>query len=279
MVAGDGVVNRLKGFNMKKILRTTIVWLLIPSLVFAQIPLYRGNEPSVKQTDLARVWNALNTEVGQQIVSYIETSVGSIDLEHAKSFTTAKGEIAFVPIQSFSKVIVALCYRQLEDGSEYLFLITYNATEKGVSFTFPSGQMYFMKSSGTTESINPDFQFQQYDDLHNKTSISLGGSDFSQLMDIICLPFCLTRNTVMYSVAYIAVIFCKFTNICSEIGGQYFGLFFAITFVAVAPVLLIFTIFTAYPSNPNFKLISILFALYSYSCLYTQGPFDFTCWS
>ena len=141
---------------MNKILRTTIVCLLIPSLVFAQIPQYRGNEPSIKQTDLAQVWNALNSEVGQQIVSYIETTVGSIDLEHAKAFTTANGEIAFVPIKSFSKMVAALCYRQLEDGSEYLFLITYIAAEKAVSFTFPSGRMKVMKSSGVTESINPN---------------------------------------------------------------------------------------------------------------------------
>jgi hypothetical protein len=82
--------------------------------------------------------------------------VGSIDLEHAKAFTTANGEIAFVPIKSFSKMLAALCYRQLEDVAEYLFLITYNATQKGVSFTFPSGQMYVIKSSGVTESINPN---------------------------------------------------------------------------------------------------------------------------
>jgi hypothetical protein len=260
---------------MKKILRTTIVCLLIPSLVFAQISQFGKNEPSVKQTDLARVWIALNTEVGQQIVSYIETSVGSIDLEHAKAFMIANSEIAFVPIMSFSKMTSALCYRQLADGSEYLFLITYNAPEKAVSFTFPSGLMYVMKSSGDAESTNPDFQFQQYDDLHNKIRINLAGSDFSQL---ICVPFCLTRNTIMYSVAYMATIFCKFTNSCSEIGAGYFGVIFAIAFVVVAPVLLIFTIFTAYPSNSNLKLISIFLALYTYNCLVSHGPFDFTCW-
>ena len=58
---------------MKKVIRTLIVCLLIPSLVFAQIPHYKANEPAVKQTDLSRLWNALNTEVGQQIVSHIET--------------------------------------------------------------------------------------------------------------------------------------------------------------------------------------------------------------
>jgi hypothetical protein len=152
---------------MKKILRTTIVCLLIPSFVFAQIPQYRTNESSIKQTDFAGVWDALNTEVGQQMVSYIETTVGSIDLEQAKAFITANGEVAIVPIKSFSKAVAALCYRQLEDGSEYLFLITYNAAEKVVSFTFPSGQRYVMKSSGIKESTNPDFQFQLYDDVNN----------------------------------------------------------------------------------------------------------------
>jgi hypothetical protein len=173
-------------------------------------------------------------------------------------------------------MVAALCYRQQEDGSEYLFLITYNAAEKGVSFTFPSGQMYVMKSSGVTESVNPDFQFQQYDDLHNKISISLGGPDSRQLMDIICIPFCLTRITVYYLAAFIIISFCEFTNLdfCSGISGAIFSMIFTIAFVAVAPVLLIFTIYTAYPSNPNLKLTSILFALYSYSCLFTQGIYD-----
>jgi hypothetical protein len=93
--------------------------------------------------------------------------VDRIALEHIKAFTTAKGEIAFVPIKSFSRVLAALCYRQLEGGSEYLFLMTYNAAEKVVSFTFPSGQRYVMKSSGIKEFINPDFQFQLYDDVNN----------------------------------------------------------------------------------------------------------------
>ena len=148
------------------------------------IPQYRTNEPPVKQTDLVRLLNALNTDVGQQIISYIETTVGSIDLEQAKAFTTANGEVAFVPIKSFSKVLAALCYRQLQDGSEYLFLITYTATEKGVSFTFPSGQMYIMKSSGITESVNPDFQFQQYDDLNNRVGIN------ANILELLFLYMC-----------------------------------------------------------------------------------------
>jgi hypothetical protein len=152
---------------MNKILHTTIICLLIPSFVFAQAPQYRGNEPSIKPTDFSQVWDALNADVGQQIVSYIETTVDRIALEHIKAFNTAKGEIAFVPIKSFSRVLAALCYRQLEGGSEYLFLMTYNAAEKVVSFTFPSGQRYVMKSSGIKEFINPDFQFQLYDDVNN----------------------------------------------------------------------------------------------------------------
>ena len=39
--------------------------------MFAQVPQYRGNEPSIKPTDPSQVWDALNAEVGQQMVSYI----------------------------------------------------------------------------------------------------------------------------------------------------------------------------------------------------------------
>ena len=138
---------------MKKILYKFIACLLIPSFVFAQPYQYRSNENSIKQTDLSQLLNALDSEVGKEIVAYVETTVGSINLEQAKAFTIADGEVAFVPIKSFHKMLAALCYRQLEDGSEYLFLITYNAAEKGLSFTFPSGQMYVMKSSGITESM------------------------------------------------------------------------------------------------------------------------------
>ena len=256
---------------MQKILYKFIACLLIPSFVFAQPYPYRSNENSIKQTDLARAWNALNSEVGQQIVSYIETAVGSIDFEHAKAFTTANGEVAFVPIKSFSKMLAALCYRQLEDGTEYLFLITHNEKKTGVVFTFPSGQMYVAKSSGVTESINPDFQFQQYDDLRNKISISSGGSDFSQLIIIMCVPYCLTVTTVFYLAALFVEIVCFG---CDGLSMLILSFLLAISFVAVAPVLLIFTIYTAYPSNPDLKLISKLFALYYYFCLVTYPGYD-----
>ena len=248
---------------MNKILRTTIVFLLIPSLVFAQIPQYKGNEPSVKQTDLSQVWNALNTEVGQQIVSYVETTVGSVDLEHAKAFAMANGEIAFVPIKSFSRVLAALCYRQLEDGSEYLFLITYNTTQKSVAFTFPSGRIYVMKSSKVTESINPDAQFQQYDDLQNKVRINEGGSD---LFVIVCLPVCGIIQMISRMIGFMVNLICS-DYICAIIV-MVSGFFFAM----IAPVLLNVTVYAAYPSNLNLNLLSILFTLYYYSCyqLYNQ---------
>ena len=247
---------------MKKTLRTTIVCLLIPSQVFAQIPQYRANESSIKPTDLSQVWNALNTDVGQQIVSYIETTVGSIDLEHAKAFTTAQGEIGFVPIKSFSKVLAALCYRQLEDGSEYLFLITYNATQKSVAFTFPSGRIYVMKSSKVTESINPDFQFQEYDDLQNKVSTNLGESDLSKLIEIVCLPFCAIASTI-YGIGNYLIARCP-GGLCWVVLA--FTIEYLFTF---GPVLLIITVFAEYPSNSNLKLFSILYALYYYSCFYS----------
>jgi len=240
---------------MNKILRTTIVCLLIPSLVLAQIPQYRNNESSVKQTDLSRVWNALNTEVGQQIITYIESTVGSIDLEHAKAFMTAKGEIAFVPIKSFNKVLAALCYRHLEDGTEYLFLITYNAAEKAVSFTFPSGQMYIMKSSGVTESINPDFQFQQYDDLSNRVNISTNA-----IIDLLCSPF------YNFEVFYFFRIFTP----CLPYGRG--GIVFCSLLFAIFFTVPLFFIVPAYLyQNLNLEMISILFAVYYYGCYVAEN--------
>jgi hypothetical protein len=230
---------------MKKILRTTIVCLLIPSFVFAQIPQYRGNEPSVKQTDLARVLNALNTDVGQQIVSYTETTVGNIDIEHAKAFTTDKDEIAFVPIKSYSKILAALCYRQLEDGSEYLFLLTYNAAEKGVSFTFPSGRMQVMKSRGVTESANPDFQFQEYNDLNNNVKTT----DIYSIIELLCGP---VGALIIF---YCCSRFCNFdcVRIMSSI-------------IIVLPLLFIVPAYLF--QNSNLEVISILFAVYIEGCVF-----------
>jgi hypothetical protein len=244
---------------MKKILRTTIVCLLIPSLLFAQIPQYRGNESSVKQTDLARVWNALNTDVGQQIVSYIETTVGSIDLEHAKAFITAKGEVAFVPIKSFSKVLAALCYRQLEDGSEYLFLITYNAAEKGVSFTFLSGQMYVIKSSGVTESANPDFQFQEYDDLSNRVGIN--DDAIFIFIGLLCSPLAALFNRLPAKCCYGIPRYGG--TVCNPI-----CIFLKILFL-ITPLLFIYSAYS-YP-DLNLEVISIIFAVYYYVCVLAVG--------
>jgi hypothetical protein len=248
---------------MIKILRTTIVCLLIPALVFAQIPQYRGNAPSVKQTDLSRVLNALNTQVGQQIVSYIETTVGSIDLEHAKAFTTTGGEVAFVPIRTFNNELMVLCYRQLENGSKFLFLLTYKSGEKALSFSFPSGQMYLMKSSGFEKSTNPDFQFQQYDDLQNKVSTS----ELSQLDKIVCLPVAAFNTLLVYTVLPIARIisFFYFGDADSPYA-MIISIFLALPLIFIFPVLLIYTIYTTYPDNSNLKLLSVLFAIYFYSC-------------
>jgi hypothetical protein len=265
---------------MKNILRTTIVCLLIPSLVFAQIPQYRTNEPSIKQTDLSRVWNALNTEMGQEIVSYIETTVGSIDLEHAKAFTTAKGEVAFVPIKSFSRVLAALCYRQLEDGSEYLFLITYNATQKGVSFTFPSGRMYVMKATGVKESANPDFQFQEYNDLNNRVNISTNA-----IIDLLCSPF------YMFSSAYFSFLYDLFFTTIPHLLSKFCGVpsprwnpicdvLERLLSQDVLEILIIisylsFPLFFIVPAflyqDSNLEMISILFAVYYYGCYVAEN--------
>ena len=244
---------------MNKILRTTIVCLLIPSFVFAQIPQYRANEPSVKQTDLSRVWNALNTEVGQQIITYIESTVGSINLEQAKSFITAQGEIGFVPIKSFSRVLAALCYRQLEDGSEYLFLITYNAAEKAVSFTFPSGQMYIMKSSGVEKSINPVFQFQEYDDLSNNVGINTNGI----IIFILCSPV----------IAVVGIVFQILQQIFPEL---HCDMGYGYDLPSPFCLLLIWSILISVPllpiylyQNSNLEMISILYAVYLTGCIFS----------
>jgi len=254
---------------MIKILRTTIVCLLIPSLLLAQIPQYRANEPAVKPTDISRVWNALNTEVGQQIITYIESTVGSINLEQAKAFITAKGEVAFVPIKSFSSALAALCYRQLEDGAEYLFLITYTATEKAVSFTFPSGRMYIMKSSGVTESMNPDFQFQEYDDLSNNVGINANGI----IIFILCSPvsFYLTiiggiLGSVLFKISPECAnfIFGVWTPICI--------ILLTSIFIAVMSVPLWFIVPAYSYSDLNLEMISILFAVYFYGCFLYLTP-------
>jgi hypothetical protein len=239
---------------MKKILRATIVCLLIPSLVFAQIPQNRANETTIKQTDLARIWNALNTEVGQQIVSSIETTVGSINLEQAKAFTSAEGEIAFVPVKSFGKVLAALCYRHLEDGSEYLYLITYNAAEKGVSFTFPSGRTFIMSSSGTKESFNPDFQFQQYDDLDNTVGIT-----GQYLLRLIITRICSPGLTVAALVGLIAYIFCYGNRNCDVISAS---IMLSVPFLFLVPAYLF--------ENRNLEMISIFLALYYYGCIFAN---------
>ena len=265
---------------MIKILRITIVCILIPSLLFAQIPQYRANEPTVKQTDLARVWNALNTEVGQQIVSYIETTVGTIDLEHAKAFTTAKGAVAFVPIKSFSRVLAALCYRQLEDGSEYLFLIAYTAAEKAVSFTFPSGRMYVMKATGVKESANPDFQFQEYDDLSNRVNISTNA-----IIDLLCSPFYMFSSAYfnfLYDLFFIKIpyLFSKYCGDPIPRGNPICDVLKRLLSDIVLEILVVisylsFPLFFIVPAflyqDSNLEMISILFAVYYYGCYVAEN--------
>jgi hypothetical protein len=63
---------------MKKILYKTIACLLIPSFVFAQTYSYRGYDKYIKPTDLSHLLNAIDTEVGKEIVTYVETKLGSI---------------------------------------------------------------------------------------------------------------------------------------------------------------------------------------------------------
>ena len=251
---------------MKNILRTTIVCLLIPSLVFAQIPQYRTNEPSIKQTDLSRVWNALNTEMGQEIVSYIETTVGSINLEQAKAFSINKGEVAFVPIKSFSKALAALCYRQLDDGTEYLFLITYNTTQKGVSFTFPSGRMYVMNSAGIKESVNPDFSFQLNDDLSNRVRTEYD----NLLIQIICYPFTITYVSSIYIFLFV-LLFLTGTPLNSDLAIYlaFIAGVLAIGFDFLIPIL--FVVYAVINQDLNLGLISIFTMVYFYGCFVT-GP-------
>jgi hypothetical protein len=228
---------------MKKILYKIIACLLIPSFVFAQPYPYQSNEKSIRQTDLSKLLKALETDVGKEIITYVETTVGNINLEQAKSFTIAKEEIAFVPIKSFSKMLAALCYRQLEDGAEYLFLITFTATEKAVTFTFPSGQMYVIKSSGVTESANPDFQFQEYNDLSNHVGITA-----TAFIDSLCSPVISIVGSGCWS------------------GYPWAGMHFnPICYLFVAPFLFIYAAYS-YPVL-NLEVISIIFAVYIYGCV------------
>jgi len=250
---------------MKKILYKTIACLLIPSLVFAQIPQNQANKTTIKQTDPSRIWNALNTDVGQQIVSYIETAVGSINLEQAKAFSINNGEVAFVPIKSFSKALAALCYRQLDDGTEYLFLITYNATQKGVSFTFPSGRMYVMNSVGIKESVNPDFSFQLNDDLGNRVRAEYD----NLLIQIICYPFTITFVTLSYIFLF-TLLFLTGTPLSSGnvIYLAAFAFVLALGFQFLIPIL--FVVYAFINHDLNLGLISIFTMVYFYGC-YAAG--------
>jgi hypothetical protein len=206
--------------------------------------------------------------VGQQIITYIESTVGSINLEQAKAFITAQGEIGFVPIKSFSKALAALCYRQLEDGSEYLFLITYSAAEKAVSFTFPSGQMYVMKSSGVTESINPDFQFQQYDDLSNRVSINA-----NEIIKLLCSPVSFYLTIIGGILG--SVLFKIFPECANFIFGDWTPICVILLtsiFIAVMSVPLWFIVPAYSSSDLNLEMISILFAVYFYGCFLYLTP-------
>lgn len=234
---------------MKKILYKIIACLLIPSFVFAQPYPYQSDKLSVKQTDLSQLLKALDTEVGKEIITYVETTLGSIDIEHARAFTTANGEVAFVPIKSFQKILAALCYRQLEDGSEYLFLITCNISEKGVSFTFPSGQMYVMKSSGIQETINPDFQFQQNADLQNEVSINV--INLTPILLLLCSPW------------LIVVIIIQ-----SFLSHLHLGWLYMLLHNILISVPYFILIVAALYQEPNLVMIGILLAVYNPVCIF-----------
>ena len=156
-----------------------------------------------------------------------------------------------MPIKSFSNELAALCYRHLEDGSEYLFLVTCNATEEGVSFTFPSGRMYVMQTSGAKESINPHFQFQPYDDLNNKVIIN-----DNELIIFFCKPI---SNIVLRLIIFMLKS-CYTGNIIICYAGALTG-YFLMNF---GPLLFVFLAYS-YP-DLNLEMISILFAVYYYGC-------------
>jgi hypothetical protein len=258
---------------MKKILYKIIACLLIPSFVFAQPYPYQSNEKSIRQTDLSKLLKALETDVGKEIITYVETTVGNINLEQAKSFTIAKEEIAFVPIKSFSKILAALCYRRLEDGSEYLFLITYSATKKEVSFTFPSGQMYVMKSSGVTESVNPDFQFQQYDDLSSKVSMN-GLKDFFNFLCDWTYGYWLLGYIIL-ALIYdtIRSVFTDDFVPCFILAPMDPSCDFLLHLLAAIPLIFVVLAYSIPDLNLEIlKIISIIFAVYLYGCtLYFFG--------
>jgi len=253
---------------MKTMFNIIIVSLLIPSLVFAQIPRYRANESAVKQTDLMRVWAALNTEVGQQIVASIETTVGRIDFEHAQAFTTDEGDVAFVPLESFSNTLAALCYRQLNNGTEYIFLITFTVTEKALSLTFPSGQIFTIKSTGAEKSINHDFLFQEHDDLKNTVSVYPG------LIRIIFSFLCFPTETIrIFLILFFAKTFpqCMSCGLSGDNCSSFCNVINLVLIVFILFLPFLFLVPAYFNQNSNLKMAGILFAFFYYGCTVLSG--------
>jgi hypothetical protein len=136
-----------------------------------------------------------------------------------------------------------------------LFLITPNTAEKGVAFTFPSGRAFSMNSSGTKESFNPDFQFQEYDDLDNK----VGMTDVNFLISIlrgICEPARIIALVAgLIGFILLGFYFCDTFTRCNRF--LYF-MSYSVPFLLIAPAYLY--------ENLNLEIISILFAVYYYGC-------------
>jgi hypothetical protein len=133
-----------------------------------------------------------------------------------------------------------------------------------------------MKSSGVKESINSDFQLQEYDDLSNNVGINYL-ENWREIFSIICSPSALPMLLAV-SIAPFVYILIYWRPPCFW-GGVGHGVscderIFDIA-SALSLAIPIFFIAFAY-SFPDFnfeilKVISILFAVYYYGCVLALG--------
>jgi RsiW-degrading membrane proteinase PrsW (M82 family) len=114
-----------------------------------------------------------------------------------------------------------------------------------------------MKSSGVTESINPDIQFQEYDDLSNKVRINANG------IIILCSPV----------IAVVGIIFQILQQIFPEL---HCDMGYGYDLPSPFCLLLIWSILISVPllpiylyQNSNLEMISILYAVYLTGCIFS----------
>jgi hypothetical protein len=116
-----------------------------------------------------------------------------------------------------------------------------------------------MNSSGTKESINPDFQFQQYDDLNNKFGITTVQYFLRILIARICGP----AQQIALLVAFVGLLLINDPYCVPFTGNKRCD---AILY-AVLSVPLLFIVPAYLYENSSLEMISILFAVYYYGCV------------